>query len=375
MPEAHSRISLVPRLTGIDAARGIAVIGMYLQHFGDSLPVSAIVSGNTTLLFVLCGGIAYSLMAQRSGFTGAPQDFRTRMLGRAVFIDLLGYLLIMLNTSFGVILPAYAVLFVAALVLVGRSTRTLVISAVLLLFFAPPAMLLGLSLLGKTRLLADIAGGPLSGLALAPAFVVGMIIGRLDLNAVRTAGWLAVPGAVIFAVMWWFNGAVLPGFAKGFEAWLVTLMDTSMTPEAAMAAEQMKQFAPWPNNTDPAPWQMLFASAPHTASTFQTLTGLSLSLAVVGICLAAAQHFRSALLPFSTIGRVPLTMYAAQFVVAWGLALGGVELTQVAIPGRTIIIIVGAIALGMAVWALRLNVLERAMRHVDRALGVDKKSI
>lgn len=121
------------RLVALDTARGLAVIGMYLQHFASNETISAIVSGNTTLLFVLCGGISYSIMAQRMKDRQTETTaFRTRMLARAVFVDVIGYLLILLNTSYGVILPAYAAMFVLALVLVRRSIRVLVTTAIVL---------------------------------------------------------------------------------------------------------------------------------------------------------------------------------------------------------------------------------------------------
>lgn len=75
----------------------------------------------------------------------------------------------MLNTSYGVILPAYAAMFLLALVLVNRSTRLIVYSAVCLLFLSPPLMILGMSYLQGAYLLEDIAGGPMSAVALAPA--------------------------------------------------------------------------------------------------------------------------------------------------------------------------------------------------------------
>lgn len=80
------------------------------------------------------------------------------MLARAVFIDLIGYTLIMLNTPFGVILPAYAALFVLALPLVYRSTRVLVTTAICLILLGPPVMVLGGSLFSEAFLLYDIAG-------------------------------------------------------------------------------------------------------------------------------------------------------------------------------------------------------------------------
>lgn len=71
------------RIVALDAARGLAVIGMYLQHFALNETNGSIVSGNTTLLFVLCGGISYSIMAGRMMDRGTdPAAFRTRMLAR-----------------------------------------------------------------------------------------------------------------------------------------------------------------------------------------------------------------------------------------------------------------------------------------------------
>lgn len=75
--------------------------------------------------------------------------------------------------------------------LVRRSTRVLVAKAAALIIVSPPLMILGGSVLSGAFLLRDIAGGPMSALALAPAFVAGMAIGRFDLTKMRTALWLA----------------------------------------------------------------------------------------------------------------------------------------------------------------------------------------
>ncbi len=202
------------RLIALDAARGLAVLGMYLQHFGSNLTISSIVAGNTTLLFVLCGGISYSIMAQRMMERGSePIAFRARMIARAVFVDIIGYLLIMLNTSYGIILPAYAALFVLALLLVRRSTRTIATTAVVLLFLAPPLMLFGSSMLKDSYLLSDIAGGPMSALALAPVFVAGMAIGRIDLTRIRTGVSLTVGGIVMLVTGKLLGNLVVPGWS------------------------------------------------------------------------------------------------------------------------------------------------------------------
>lgn len=115
------------RILALDAARGLAVIGMYIQHFALNGYNASIVSGNTMILFILCSGISYSIMSRSAEVKGTePKSFKAKILARAVFIDLLGYLLIMLNGPFAVILTAYAMLFVIALVLKYCSKKNLI---------------------------------------------------------------------------------------------------------------------------------------------------------------------------------------------------------------------------------------------------------
>lgn len=185
------------RLIALDAARGLAVIGMFIQHFALN-QVNSFVSGNTMILFMLCSGISYSIMVQRMTEREVePAVFRARILARAVFIDLAGYILIMLNGPFAVVLPAYAMLFILALVLIHCSTRALFTISCILYLAGPPLMLLGLSLFSGAYLLSDIAGGPLSALGWAPVFVAGMAIGRLNLHNIRTALRFVATGFII----------------------------------------------------------------------------------------------------------------------------------------------------------------------------------
>lgn len=85
--------------------------------------------------------------------------FRARVLARSVFIDLTGYLILMLNGPFGVVLQAYAMLFLLALPLVKCSTKKLAAISAISFVVCPPLMLIGMSLLEGVALLADIAGG------------------------------------------------------------------------------------------------------------------------------------------------------------------------------------------------------------------------
>jgi uncharacterized membrane protein YeiB len=355
------------RLVALDAARGLAVIGMYLQHFGQNEKIGAIVSGNTTLLFVLCGGISYSIMAQRMKEREKEMtSFRARMLARAVFIDVIGYLLIMLNTGYGVILPAYAAMFVLALVLVHRSTRVLVTTAAALTLIAPPLMILGMSLLSEAYLLSDIAGGPMSALALAPAFVAGMAIGRLDLAKIRTALSLAVVGIVMFVGGKVLDAFVLPGLRPSFEAWLVRVQGV------VPMGYQPDQSAIWPLNTEPPLWHMLLYAAPHTASTFQTLIGVGLALLVLGLVCLVPKMTSSVLVPFAAVGRVALTMYAAQFIVIWSLKHAGIENGLEGIPFRDLLVVAVTLVTGWLIAWMPTGPLESSMRHFDRAFSASR---
>lgn len=347
------------RLIALDAVRGLAVIGMYLQHFALN-ETNAIVSGNTTLLFILCGGISYSIMAGRMLGKGIDiKTFRTRMLARSVFIDIIGYLLIMLNAPFGVILPAYAGLFILALLLVRRSTRTLVVTTAALLLTAPPLMILGGSLLSGAYLLSDIAGGPMSALALAPVFVAGMAIGRINLQHTRTAFLFVASGGLIVAISKLLATFVLPGLNRSFEAWLASVLDN--------AGSQPDPYAIWPHNVDFPMWHMLFWAAPHSASTFQTLMGLGIALLVLGIVCLIPQKLSAVLKPFAAVGRVALTMYTLQFIVIWILQLAGIDLGLGSIPLGDLLVAIVVIAISWIFAQRPTGPLEGLMRKFDQA--------
>ncbi|WOZ38935.1 DUF418 domain-containing protein [Paenibacillus polymyxa] len=351
--------SIKGRLVALDAARGLAVLGMYLQHFGSNPSVSAIVSGNTTLLFVLCGGISYSIMGQRMMDRGAEATaFRARMLARAVFVDIIGYLLIMLNTSYGIILPAYAAMFVLALMLFRRSTRTIVTTAVVLLVTAPPLMILGSSIFSKAYLLGDIAGGPMSALALTPAFVAGMAIGRVDLTRLRTALSLAGSGIVMLVIGKVMAAFVLPNWNLHFEQWLISVQGT--------APVQPDEYAIWPLNTESPMWQLLLGTAPHTASTFQTMIGLGISFLVMGVTCLVSKKTSAVLMPFAAVGRVALTMYAFQFVVVWILDLTKIGHSLDGVPFGNVMIAVATLLLGLLIAQRAVGPLEGLMRRFDR---------
>jgi uncharacterized membrane protein YeiB len=365
------------RLLALDAARGLAVIGMLIAHFALNDLNALIVSGNTTLLFVLCGGISYSIMAQRLMNRGAePIVFRVKMLARAVFIDIIGYSIIMLNTSIPVILPAYAVLFVLALVLVHRSTRVLVATAAILLLVSPPLMLIGEVFLWGAPILSDIAGGSLySAVALAPAFVAGMAIGRIDLTKKRTALSLVFSGAIMLVVIKVVDIFVL-------NKWLIsdryTFKDDSWKDDSwkeTIESFNAQEGAIWPLNVMyPPQWQTLLETYPHSGSTFQTMLGLGVAFLVLGLVFLISKKVSLVLRPFAAVGRVALTIYAGHFVLMWGLQLAGIQYNLDVIPFGDLIVMIVTVVTGWLLARLPNGPLEALMRRFDQVFSPSRSA-
>lgn len=104
------------RIAALDALRGLAVLGMYIQHFALNEWNGDLVSGNTMILFMMCSGMSYALMEQSVRQRRRNiKKLRVRILARSLAIDLAGYCLLLLNGPFGMVLPAYAMLFLGAM--------------------------------------------------------------------------------------------------------------------------------------------------------------------------------------------------------------------------------------------------------------------
>lgn len=301
------------RLLALDAVRGLAVIGMYVQHFALN-EWNDFVSGNTMILFMVCSGISYTIMAQRMLAGNTQKKFlNTRVLVRSVFIDFAGYLLILLNGPFGVVLTAYAMLYLLVLPLVRLSTTKLFILSGAAFILCPPLMLIGMSLFEGAVLLKDIAGGPGSALAWLSVFLVGMAIGRLDLHRTETAIKFIAAGAIILMPVKLIETFVLPGIYQSYMEW------ASLNP--AIVNAEIDVFAMWPYNTQPIMWHMLFISMPQGGSTCELLAGTGGSLILLGIFCLIEKSYGMFLKPFCNVGKLALTLYVIQIVAGWGLRI------------------------------------------------------
>lgn len=346
------------RLLTLDAVRGLAVIGMYIQHFALN-ERNNFVSGNTMILFMLCSGISYTMMIQGMKQKAIELSvIRTRVLARAVFIDLAGYLIVMLNGPFGVVLQAYAMMFLLALPLTKCSAKILTAISAISFVVCPPLMLIGMSLFEGTALLRDIAGGPLSALAWLPVFTAGMVIGHLNLSRAATALRLAVTGMSILIPVKMFSLYALPGIYQSFCDWLIQVSATSPSMPNA--------YAVWPRNTLAPLWQMLFIDAPQGGSSFELLIGTGGSLILIAAALLLEKRMSCLLRPFAKVGQVSLTLYSIQFIIAWILMIVGINPTSIAQFPMGDVVAVLLILAGSCLFSLQNNgPLESAIRKFE----------
>ncbi len=346
------------RLLALDAARGLAVIGMYIQHFALNRYNANIVSGNTMILFILCSGISYSIMSRNAADKGIEEKtFRTRILARSVFIDFLGYLLIMLNGPFAVVLTAYAVLFVMGLLLKNCSDKILMIASGISFIASPVIMIMGMSIFSGSAMLQDIAGGPLSAVALLPVFTAGMLIGRKDLrNFKRQIGYVGA-GIFMVVVIKLLSAYVLPHLS---EKVMNIMMKTQNYSE-------INEYAPFPQNVYPISWHLICVAAPQNGSTFTLILGMGVSLIVLGGMCLIERKIPVVLKPFSLAGQIALTLYAIQIILGWLLALLGAEYDFIgSMFLGDIMVAVLTIVLGVILVRWKDVLIEGIMRRFER---------
>ncbi len=349
------------RLLALDAVRGLAVIGMYIQHFASNAR-NSFVSGNTMILFMLCSGISYALMTKRM-LLDHSEDKRmnTRILARAVFIDFAGYLLILLNGPFAVVLTAYAMLYLLARPFVRVPAKKLFIMAGAAFFICPPLMLIGQSLFENAALLSDIAGGPLSALAWMPVFLVGMGIGRLDLNKTDNFMRFILAGVLILIPTKLVETFVMPGISQAYMEWS----------SLHQSVNEVDIFAMWPKNTQPVLWHYLFISMPQGGSTCELLAGTGGSLIILGVFCLIGAKYKKLLKPLCNVGKLSLTLYVIQIAAGWLLCLINTDWTNAlldlgSIPLGDVIVAVFVILLSYLLVKAKISPFENMMRKFEK---------
>jgi uncharacterized membrane protein len=226
------------RIDGVDAARGFALIGMFVAHVSpavasaDTAALIAIADERPRLLFALTAGIGLGFI---SGGTRPIVDGRSELVRqiavRAVILIALGMLIwATLDPLVYIILDVYGVAFLLMLPLLFLPPRAALALGIALLVVTPALAELGTrtSLAEAVRqtpfrFLSDwILGGAYPVIVWVPVMLIGLALARMDLTSPRMIGMTALAGAAAASVFLPIASR-LPPEAEGEAGWSVPL--------------------------------------------------------------------------------------------------------------------------------------------------------
>ncbi len=322
------------RLSGVDAARGLAVIGMMAAHAWPRTENQGelLVDGRPSILFAVVAGMALGMVTGGGEpATHRHSDARWRLLIRAVLLIALGVLLWMLPSGIAIILDYYGVMFVLLIPLLFLPRLALVaIAAVVLATAIALREWLFAAGVPEDEPWATASDYLLVGyypaLLWLPLLIIGLVCARSDLRAPRTRVVMLVLGVVV-SFAGYGVAAILPGVtAEAHSGTVPELLGSGGLAVALVAA------------------LLLALDSPQTTR----------ALAVIAA-------------PFVAIGRMPLTIYTAHVLVIAALApLGpaGLFAPQVGIPLFVALTVVSAVVALLAMRARRRGPLEALLSYL-----------
>jgi uncharacterized membrane protein YeiB len=284
------------RITGVDAARGLAVLGMVTAHVGPSSEVFwspagwlAVADGRSAATFALLAGVSAALLS------GGPDPVigtrlvqaRTRILVRAALLFVLGGLVTMLGTPVAVILGHYALYFAVVVAFLRWRPRELLLVAAGFAVLGPPICFTIAATLAQEQarptMLADLVVGPYYPAGIWMAYVLtGLAVGRLDLWSRTVRLRLAGAGAALAVVGYVGSRIALAAFAGASESTL-----------------------------------QLLRADPHDNTMFEVVGNTGVALVVLAVLLVAAERWPRMLFPLIATGALALTVYVGHiFVIA-----------------------------------------------------------
>jgi uncharacterized membrane protein len=335
------------RLVAVDAARGVALLGMMAVHVVPPLRPDGTVStayllaaGRSAALFAVLAGVGLALLSGgATGRQGRPlRRAQVAVVVRAVLLVALGLWLGTLDSGVAVILVYYGVLFVLAAPFLGLGPTPLAWLAAGTALVVPvlshlvrPALPVP-SYDVPTLAMVSRPGQSLAELTLTgyyPALpwlaylFAGLAVGRLVLTERRVAVRLLV-GGLALAVGARVVSALLLGPLGGLDALRVAQPELFTLP--LDVALRVGLFGTTPTGS---PWWLAVAT-PHTATPLDLATTIGSSLAVLGLLLLVLPRPRWWAAPLVAVGGMTLTLYTLHVLLLAGPLPGGSGLAWVA---------------------------------------------
>lgn len=358
------------RVTGVDVARGLAVLGMFTAHVGftsaDAGGVAAFLEishGRSSILFALVAGVSLAIVSGgRTPLTGVPMlQARTRILVRAALLLALVGLLDLLGTRVLLILGFYAAYFVLALPFLrwppGRLAvlaGTVALVGPVLAYYGPEALArAGLHLPddGSGAFTDFLVSGHYSAIVWMAYVLAGLAIGRLDLTSTPVRLVLVTGGLLAAAVGYGVSAAVV-GPLGGPQA----VEDAAAAWSSDLRPEPLTWSDPWPTSA------YLWLAGPHTDTLPEVVGSGGFAVAVLGLCLFVGRVGRWVLAPVAAVGAMALSVYSVQIVVLW---LWGDVAYEQTTNGPLLVLVLATLAAATAWrWAFGRGPLERLFAAV-----------
>ena len=323
------------RLSGVDAARGIALLGMMSVHIvpavdetGRTSTAFLVASGRASALFAVLAGVGLALV------TGGPHPYRARRLlatrsglvARAGLLALLGLTLGAVETPVAIILVYYALLFICAMPFLSLGARALVPLALGWVLLAP-----ALSHIVRSSLYDSGRGNPTFGSLAEPRalltelvltgyypvlpwmayLLAGLAVGRLALDSPRVAAALLVGGAGLALV------------AKAV-SWTLLYSVGGLDRIVSSPVAERRLSTSLGGTTPTTSWWWLAVSGPHSGTPFDLLHTIGTAIGVLGACLLIVRLAAPLLRPLIAAGSMTLTLYSLH-VFALGTAGDGAD--------------------------------------------------
>ncbi|MDN3239716.1 DUF418 domain-containing protein [Glycomyces tritici] len=367
-----AREASLGRLLGIDAARALAVFGMYYAHVGPFPEETGtwksflmeIPHGRSSALFATLAGLSLVLLAGGSRpKSGRPmRQTAVRIAIRSVLLLALGSWLVAMGTSIVVILAYYGLFFLLALPFIRLRARTLAIIAVgvgiggpLLiqwLWTVDTAWMDSftakdpLAMWSGEGLIALLFNGTYPGLAWMAYVFAGMAVGKLDLTRLAIQVRLLIIGPALALLGYggaWLIGKLLPSAAtagssasdaswKSFDQAMSKALegkDSANWGKEEWEAFDAEHASIWELAPDEKvmggggfDWTGLASASPHSNMPLELAGNIGVALTIIAglvFLLGRFGKLRFWLAPLIAVGSTSLTAYVAHIAAVWYL--------------------------------------------------------
>jgi hypothetical protein len=310
------------RIVGLDLARTVALVGMMATHLypplsgADSTTAHQLFAGRASGLFAVLAGLSLALVTGRTVPTRGKERVAKSVgiVVRSMLIFAIGTWLSKRGSNIAVILPVYAVLFVAMLPFLGWRPRNLAVLAAVWVVVGPILLTWLLpswpdwQFTGWHTVTDVWIDGVYPGVVWLPYFWVGVAVGRIDLRPRVTAIGLALGGGALAVA-----ATVLSDMLLLRPQILRELADDMATTNVGAVHQFLNHgmFGFVPGGTN---W-WLASVAPHSGTPFDLAQTIGSALAGIGVCLLLARVAPRIVAVLGGAGAMSLTMYTAHVLM------------------------------------------------------------